>query len=174
MRRICLAVVLGVCLIGSASAQRTLVPLFDHIDIPVNSDHELTVAQVRRALRAAAAIEGWGSTMQPDGTLQLNAVKNFKHPITLSVAYKASSYSVRYVESSNLNFAESPAPSAWPLDAAKLPMSSRAAAKQAEQFKALPDFKYAVQRQGFELHPNYEEWIYELLGSMRRQINIVE
>ena len=63
MRRICLAVVLSVCLIGSASAQRTLVPLFDHIDIPVNSDHELTVAQVRKALRTAAAIEGWGSTV---------------------------------------------------------------------------------------------------------------
>jgi len=174
MRKICLMAMLSICLMGSASAQRTLVPLFDHIDIPVSADHELTAAQVRKALRAAAAIEGWGSTVQPDGSLQLKAVKNFKHPITLSVAYKATSYSVRYVDSANLNFAESPPPSAWPLDAAKAPMSARAAAKQAEQFKALPDFQYAVQRQGFALHPNYEEWIYELLGSMRRQIGIVE
>lgn len=84
-------------------------PILNLLDVPVtvNADGSVpTVEDVRKAVIAGCVVRGWTPMMESDDTLSATINVRGKHYAKISIAYSAQSYSIRYVDSDNLDYNE--------------------------------------------------------------------
>ncbi|MCC2675539.1 MAG: hypothetical protein K0R58_2486 [Ramlibacter sp.] len=85
---------------------RGSVPIINHEAIPVTtaSGQPASADQIRTALQAAGAPRGWQIT--PAGQGKALAVLNVrgKHSISADITYTRGTYSIKYRDSSNMNY----------------------------------------------------------------------
>jgi len=156
---------------GSALARQG-IPVVDFIDVPVSAatSKAVTVAQVRAAITAAALINKWD--VEADGdALRLTLIENHFHTVVVKVSYSATTYSVVYVDSKEMDYL--PPDRAFTRYSSPT-MAQDAIAKQQEKFARYAESTKAVPRAGTLIHPFYEEWVIELLRGVRRQLIIAQ
>jgi hypothetical protein len=100
-----LAVVLAFAALNAHA--RGNVPIIDHEAIVATraSGQPASAEQIRTALQAAGAARGWQIT--PAGPGKAVALLNVrgKHSISADISYGAGKYSIKYRDSSNMNYA---------------------------------------------------------------------
>jgi hypothetical protein len=92
---------------SSALAARGSVPLQDYEDVLAESSDgkPLTAEQVRKAIVAGASRSRWAASEKSGDTVRLTySVRD--HAAVVDVVYSAKSYSIRYADSSNLNYSQ--------------------------------------------------------------------
>lgn len=96
-----IAVVLTLLL---ATACRTAPVVMDVVDSPVQSDKTgVTMDDVQGAIKRAGSSLGW--VMLSEGPGMMEGTLNLrKHVAIVEISYDTSKYSVRYKESTNLNY----------------------------------------------------------------------
>lgn len=175
MKRIVLAVAAGLCMSAFA---RQGVPVADFVAVPIQSTKPLTASQVRKAVLHASAIEHWDVEAEEAGAMTLRAIKDLSYTITVRVKYTATEYSVDYVKSDGMGYQvekERPIAGSTSIamnDFGRAP-ADNALQSQEARFKLLPEARFVKRRAGETIHPSYEYWVYELMGSIRRQARIV-
>lgn len=90
----------------AAQAARS-APLVNLVDVPVESidGKPLTLAQVRKAIISAAATRKWTPSEKGPNKLYLTVSGlQQKHNATVEVTYTAKTYSIKYVDSTELNY----------------------------------------------------------------------
>jgi hypothetical protein len=93
------------CLAGTAFARGT-VPIvnFEHNAIVAKSGTTRTLDDVQRAIISGAARAGaWSASDVSPGRMKLTLMTR-AHVATVEVTYDTQSYSIRYADSSNLNY----------------------------------------------------------------------
>lgn len=100
-------VVLLFCAISFNALSRTIVPIIDHIDVPVltTSGKPLTDSQVRDAIIFAAQNRGWQVAQSPSLSV-LSASLNVrgKHTVVVTIPYSIEKFSIKYANSSNMKY----------------------------------------------------------------------
>jgi hypothetical protein len=85
---------------------RSSVPIIDHDGVPAvrASGQPASAEQIRSALQTAGAARGWQIT--PAGNGRALAVLNVrsKHSISADISYASGRYSIKYRDSSNMNY----------------------------------------------------------------------
>jgi hypothetical protein len=78
-----------------------MAPIYNATDASFN--RTLTMAQAQRAIEAAGAELGWDMTVQRPG--EIRGVLNLRsHQAVVDVTYDQSNYSIRYLDSTDLNY----------------------------------------------------------------------
>jgi hypothetical protein len=105
MKLLHLAAVAMTCVALNAHA-RGSVPIINHEAVPAitASGQPASAEQIRAALQAAGTPRGWQIT--PAGNGKALAVLNVrgKHSVSADVAYTRGQYSIKYRDSSNMNY----------------------------------------------------------------------
>jgi hypothetical protein len=83
------------------------VPIQNYEDLPVSSadGKPLTAEQVRKAIISGAATRQWIASVQPGNIVRLTYSPR-SHSAVVDVVYSAKSYSIRYADSTNLNYGQ--------------------------------------------------------------------
>ena len=91
---------------SSAHAART-APIVNYEDVLVASGNgkPLSAEQVRKAVITGASRSRWAASAQPGNTVRVTYNRG-GHIAVADVVYSAKSYSIRYVDSTNLNYAQ--------------------------------------------------------------------
>jgi hypothetical protein len=101
MLRIALKAVLTTTLILLVGC--TTQPVYDVNQAPITASRQPTMADVERAIRVAGASLGW--QMTPKGPGQMEGTLNLRtHRAVVDVRYDTQTYSIKYKDSSNLNY----------------------------------------------------------------------
>jgi len=87
-----------------AGAARTAA-LLNYEELPVQTadGKALTLEQVRKAIIAGAATRQWAASVQPNNVVQLTYSRG-KHTAVVAVKYSTKTYSIHYVDSTDLNY----------------------------------------------------------------------
>ncbi len=96
----------ALCAASSVHAGRG-APLVNYEDVLVASGDgkPLTVEQVRKAVITGASRSRWTVTDQPGNTIRLTYNRG-GHIAVVNVAYSAKNFSIRYADSTNLNYSQ--------------------------------------------------------------------
>jgi hypothetical protein len=91
---------------GCYKGVRTPAAVVNHDNVSITTNKALKVEQVKRAIQQAAGEKGWTVSEQVDGKLAAtySKGKNGRHSISVEIAYSADKYSIRYKNSSNMNY----------------------------------------------------------------------
>lgn len=89
-----------------AMAQRALVPVINHEDLPVStmSGASPTADQVRQAIEAAAMARDWEVREVAPGQLVASLLVRNKHQVSADISYSPVAYSIRYRDSVNMKY----------------------------------------------------------------------
>jgi hypothetical protein len=159
----------------AAQAQRTPVPVmnFENIPVSLSTDKRLSTEQVKRAFVAAGVVAGWDIVAKSDGLLEATFRKGDKHTVVVTIRYDATSYSIRYVSSVNLKYADS-MPQGYERSGsyAGKTLASTAAETQDKLFAGRPEEPYERPDPKAVIHPFYERWLHELLDNVRGQLKV--
>ena len=72
---------------------------------PVTIMCHLSADQMTKAIISGGAVRGWIAVKQEPGNIELKFVKGaYKHVINVDVSYSKNSFSIRYKDSSGLNY----------------------------------------------------------------------
>src|SRR5262245_4631466 len=87
-----------------AAAARTAA-LLNYEELPVQSSDgkALSADQIRKAIISGAATRQWAASVQPGNVVQLTYNRG-KHTAIVKVKYSAKTYSINYVDSTDLNY----------------------------------------------------------------------
>jgi hypothetical protein len=87
-----------------AGAARTAA-LLNYEDLPVESatGKPLDVEQIRKAIITGAATRQWAASVKPGNVVQLTYNRG-KYTGVVAVKYSTKTYSIKYVDSTNLNY----------------------------------------------------------------------
>lgn len=89
----------GLLLVGC----RTLPPVNDIAAAPVTTSRPATLQEIERAIRTAGAGLGW--QMVPRGPGKVEGTLNVRaHRAVVDISFDAKNYSIKYKDSSNLNY----------------------------------------------------------------------
>jgi hypothetical protein len=100
-----LAVLIAILFASAGACARGTVPVvnFEDNQITTGSGKTLAAEEVRKLITAAAGAKRW--TVTAAGREKMQATLNVRsHAVVVDVAYTATSYSIRYVDSTNLNY----------------------------------------------------------------------
>ncbi len=165
----------ALCLgIGSAQAQRRVLPVADLVEVPVSlaTAKPLTSDQVRKAIIGAALIERWDVEPAGPGALKLSTWRDMEYRVTLEAKFSPSSYSLTYVNSEGLKTDDIELMS--PMSPTGETLASYAAKWRAIRAARVPEHKFAVDRSGKYIHPTYELMLYELSAGIKRHLKAAE
>lgn len=166
------AVALGLCAcMAAAQAQRTPVPVmnFEGIPVTLSTDKPLSPEQVRRAFISAGAVSGWAVEPKGDGQLEAVYRKGDKHTVVVALQYTATTYSLRYVSSINMKYADR-IDSRYERPGAITSPAETAAQAQDKLFAGRPEGPYERPAAKAVIHPFYEAWVHALLDATRLQL----
>ena len=160
----------------AAQAQRTPVPVvnFENIPVALSTDQRLTAEQVKQAFVAAGASAGWAMVAKADGALEATFRKGDKHTAVVAIQYSPVSYSVRYVSSFNLKYADSVPPGFERSNYGGKSLAVTAAETQDKLYASRPEAAYERPDPKAVIHPFYERWLHELLDGVRAQLRIAQ
>jgi hypothetical protein len=101
-------VIVVIALFSLNVVARETVPIinYDTIAVATNSSKAPSAEQVKQAIITAAGSKGWSIAYQADGKLLATLVVRSKHTIVVEIGSTADSYSLRYKDSTNMNFGE--------------------------------------------------------------------
>jgi hypothetical protein len=107
LRGFLLLLAAGAALLAPAAAQARSAPIatFENIAISAADGRKLTLDQVKRAIIQAAATRQWAPSVQNANTVRATYTKG-KHSAVVDVAFTETSYSIHYVDSTNLGYAD--------------------------------------------------------------------
>jgi hypothetical protein len=158
LRTACLVVLLAFA--GTTTAQPTVVPLVNFIDMPVPA----APARLKSAIVYTALFMATDVVEAPDGSLILTQTKFNDYSLKFKVTYDANTYSLVYLESSGLRFN----------DGRRIDPAGRSYAdaieRQTDLYKAESDTRFAVKTDAY-IHPFYEETLRRFLVGVRRYLN---
>ena len=97
----CLAL-LAAALPANAARTAALVE-YDELPIQSSDGKALSAEQIRKAIIQGGATRQWAATVQPGNIVQLTYNRG-KHTAVVRVKYTAKSYSIKYVDSTELNY----------------------------------------------------------------------
>jgi hypothetical protein len=97
-----LTVVLSVLVVAAAAYARS-APMVQHDNIAIQSDKPLTLEQVKKAILQASSQRRWTASVRDANRIRLSYSRG-QHSAIIDVAYTTKSYSIRYVDSQNLNY----------------------------------------------------------------------
>jgi hypothetical protein len=102
-----LRILLSLALLAAAfpaGAARTAA-LLNYEELPVQSSDgkPLGLEQIRKAIISGAATRQWAASVQPGNVVQLTYSRG-KHTAVVRVKYSAKTYSINYVDSTDLNY----------------------------------------------------------------------
>lgn len=157
----------------TAQAQRLPVPVmnFENIPVSLSTDKPLSAEQVRRALVAGGASAGWEMAPKGEDRLEATYRKGDKHTVVVAIEFGPTRYSLRYVSSVNMKYADSTPPGYERTGAfgTRSPASAAAEA-QDKLFAGKPEAPYERPDPKAVIHPFYERWVHELLDAVRLQL----
>jgi hypothetical protein len=106
MKTIRILLVLLAATLAASAAHARGAPIQNYEDLPIASGDgkPLTVEQVKNAIIAGGARGRWTASAQPGNVVRLTYSPR-SHVAVVDVAYTAKTYSIRYADSSNLNYA---------------------------------------------------------------------
>lgn len=129
-------ILIGVLLAPAAGMARSSVPIVERPDVPVvtGSGKPVSAEGLNRAIISggAAGKRKWDVVPAADGKSLRATYQVRAHAITVSIVPEASSYSVKYADSVNMN--------------------------------------YAVEDGKPVIHPNYNQWVEQLIDSIRAEL----
>jgi hypothetical protein len=101
--RILFCLALSVAALPAGAAR--VAALLNYEELPVQSadGKPLNLEQVRKAIIAGAATRQWSATVQPGNVVQLTYSRG-KHSAVVNVKYSVKTYSINYVDSTDLNY----------------------------------------------------------------------
>jgi hypothetical protein len=107
MKPIALAFSLMLAFMSSSVMARTEL-LVEYPDLPVatGSGKAVTAEQVKQAIVEAATQRRWMLAYAPQGGLIEASLSWGKHTISVNITYDASSYSIKYLNSVNMNYGD--------------------------------------------------------------------
>lgn len=108
IRSILLVSAAAAALAASPVAQaRGTVPLvtFEDIAIATTDGHKLSLDKVKAAIVRAASGREWAASVKSPKTVRATYTKG-KHSAVVDVVFSESSYSIRYVDSTDLNYSD--------------------------------------------------------------------
>lgn len=82
---------------------RALVPIYEVQQAPLTTSRALSMAEVERAIRTAGAGLGWQMVERGFGSLEGVLVLR-EHRAVVDIRYDTNFYSIKYKDSSNLNY----------------------------------------------------------------------
>lgn len=94
------AVLLGVLLIA-ASCRAS--PVYDVIQVPFDTPRPVSMTELGRAIRAAAADRGWTTKTISSGRIEAR-ISARNHLAVVDISYDRRSFSITYKDSRNLNY----------------------------------------------------------------------
>jgi hypothetical protein len=99
------ALLISVVMASTAYA-RSAVPIEDHDKIPVvaSVNKDISAEQVRQAIIVGGARRAWTFADSGAGQLTGTLVVRNKHTVNVTVDYNSKSYSIRYKDSSNMQY----------------------------------------------------------------------
>lgn len=153
-----------------ANAERVQVPLMNWENIPVSSSTTAMVSaeQVKQAFIKGAQATHWVVTPMADGELEAVFNKLNKHVVVITIRYDAQKYSVSYKRSEGMEYATE-LPLNYMMNSHRngVSLAEQAVVHQRALFARRPDLPFSkMQPQAF-IHPFYEDWVYDLLDSVR-------
>ena len=87
-----------------AAAARTAALLnYEELPVQTSDGKALNLEQVRKAIITGAATRQWAASVQPGNVVQLTYNRG-KHTAIVKVKYSAKTYSINYVDSTELNY----------------------------------------------------------------------
>lgn len=162
MVRLCCFLALLFALAVPASAQPTVVPVRNFVDVPVAAPS--TPERVKSAIVRSALIAAWDVVEEADGSLLVSKTKVDDYAFRFKVRFTADKYSVTYVDSSGLRFNDGR------LIDPNSPTYASAEARHVRRFQDDKESAYAVKSAAY-IHPFYEESVRQLLAGVRRHLN---
>ncbi|WP_181179034.1 hypothetical protein [Methylibium rhizosphaerae] len=166
----------GLGLAATALHAREPVPVMNFEDIPVagSSGRQLGAEEVRQAIEAAGAAKSWQMTLRAPGMLEATYWKAEKHVVSVVIAYDATKYSVRYLRSVNMNYAQASRadfdPKVRDGREAAPPQRDIEVQRQREAFAGRPESVYARPAPIGVIHPAYEQWVRQLIVGVQGQL----
>lgn len=161
--RLCCCLALLFALATPASAQPSVVPVRNFVDIPVTAPS--TPARVKSAIVRSALIANWDVVEDADGSLLVSQTKAGDYAFRFRVRFDSGKYSVTYVDSAGLRFEDGRR-----IDPSS-PTALNAAERNERRYKDDKDTPYAVNSGAGYIHPFYEQSVRQLLAGVRRHLN---
>ena len=159
----------------AAQAQRVPVPVmnFESIPVSLSTSKKVTADDVKKAFLVGGVSSGWEVTPKGESSLEAIYRKGDKHTVVVEIHYSAENYSLHYVSSIDMKYADSMPPG---YDRSYYQgtrtLASAAADAQEKQFASKPETPYAKAAAKAVIHPFYERWLHDLLDNVRGQLRI--
>lgn len=83
---------------------RATVPLVNYNDVTFIAPKKLTLAQVKKAITAAAEVKGWQVDDKGPGKMSATLTVRHKHTVVVLITYTTSSFSINYVDSVDMKY----------------------------------------------------------------------
>ncbi len=141
--------VLSLALISPLAHARESVPVINHENVTWTNSKGMDMAEIRNRIMQAAQSKKWTVSPGPsaDSLIGTLVVRN-KHTVRVEISYGASAFSVKYLDSINMNY-------------------------KIEEPNLQPDpFGYGqeVRKPFAVIHPFYNRWVQELVDTIRQQL----
>jgi hypothetical protein len=88
-----------------AAQARGGAPMVTFENIAFSDGRSLTLEQVKRAVIRAASSREWAASLKNDSTVRATYTKG-RHSAVVDIVFTQSSYSIRYVDSNDLNYSD--------------------------------------------------------------------
>ena len=105
IRSILLVLVAAASLAAPPAAQARGAPMVTFQDIAFSDGRKLSLEQVKRAVIRAASSKQWAASVKGNNTVRATYTKG-RHSAVVDVVFTQSSYSIRYVDSNDLNYSD--------------------------------------------------------------------
>ena len=90
---------------GVHAARAAPIQNYENLPAASTSGKPLTADQVKKAIISGAATRQWVASLQPGNIVRLTYTAR-DHSAVVDVAYSENSYSIRYADSTNLNYSQ--------------------------------------------------------------------
>ncbi len=102
---ICAGAALALALPPAAQARSAPIATFDDVAIATSDGRKLTLEQVQRAVVRAASSRKWTASAPKPNVVRARYTKG-RHTAVVDVVFTTKSYSIKYVDSTDLNYSE--------------------------------------------------------------------
>ena len=108
LRRFVVMLAAGAALLAAAHAQArsSVILTYENIAISASADGKpYTLEQVKRAVVQAASAKGWAPSVRGENTVRATYSRG-KHSAVVDIVFSETSYTIKYVDSHDLGYAE--------------------------------------------------------------------
>ncbi len=106
MFKLLASIVVALLVATSSAYARSPVPIVDieNVAVATGSGKTVTTEEVKKAIIAGASANQWEIAQNASGMTATLRVRGGKHTVVVAITYSADKYSLRYLESVNMNY----------------------------------------------------------------------